>query len=81
MKIQEENLGFTFRKIAEEVHIFHRGKKATVLRGRKADEFLDDADSFSDGDGQQLMARITGNYKRGNEKLAKQKQNKRLNNF
>ncbi len=33
--------------------------------GRRADEFVADV---GDGDEQELMARLTGNYKRGNER-------------
>ena len=51
-----------------EVVITHRGRAATTLRGRRAEEFLDDV---FEGDGQELMARLTGNYKRGNERQAK----------
>lgn len=50
------------------VLITHRGRKATVLRGGRAQEFLDEVDQ----DPQQVMARWTGNYKRGNERLARQ---------
>lgn len=48
-----------------DVVILHHGRVATTLRGRRADEFVEDVD---DGDGQELMARLTGNYKRGNER-------------
>lgn len=51
------------------VLITHHGRKATVLRGSKAADFLDDVES---GDRQLLMARLTGNYRRGNERVAKQ---------
>ena len=51
-----------------DVVISHRGKTAATLRGQKAIEFLDDV---AEGDGQELMARLTGNYKRGNERQAK----------
>jgi hypothetical protein len=51
-----------------EVIITHHGKRATVLRGARAQEFLDEVDD----DPQQVMARWTGNYKRGNERTAKQ---------
>lgn len=50
------------------VLIAHRGRKATVLRGERAQEFLDEVDD----DPQQVMARWTGNYKRGNERVARQ---------
>lgn len=51
-----------------DVVISHHGREATTLRGRRAAEFLDD---IGDGDGQELMARLTGNYKRGNERNAR----------
>ncbi|MGI9598173.1 MAG: hypothetical protein ACR2QK_18565 [Acidimicrobiales bacterium] len=48
-----------------DVVISHRGRVATTLRGRRADEFVAEVSS---GDEQELMARLTGNYKRGNER-------------
>ena len=50
-----------------EVVITHHGKRATVLRGARAAEFVDEVEA---GDAQQVMARWTGNYKRGNERTA-----------
>ena len=66
------DLGFTWitRKTGE-VRIFHRGKLATTLRGAKASDFLDLAESGDEAAAQQEAARLTGNYKRGNERLAK----------
>ena len=55
---------YTQRKNGEVV-ITHHGRTATVLRGRKAETFLT---KVADSDGQELMARATGNYKRGNER-------------
>lgn len=52
-----------------DVVISHRGRVATTLRGRRAEQFLEDVDGE---DEQELMARVTGNYKRGNERLARQ---------
>lgn len=50
-----------------DVVVFHHDRLATTLRGQRAAAFLDDAGT---GDDQELMARITGNYRRGNERLA-----------
>ena len=62
--------GFTYtRRKTGDVVIHHRGRLATVLRGRAASDFLDDVRS---GDAQELMARVTGNYKHGNERDAAQ---------
>lgn len=50
-----------------EVVITHHGRVAAVLRGRRAEQFLDEAEE----DPQGAMARWTGNYKHGNERTAK----------
>ena len=50
--------------------ITHHGRQAAVLRGDRAEKFaakLDAADVVV-SDAQELMARATGNYKRGNER-------------
>lgn len=59
--------GFEFDVRGDEVVIRHHGHTATVLRGAKAADFLAQAE---EGDPQLLMARITGNYRRGNERTA-----------
>ena len=51
-----------------EVRVLRHGHVVTVLRGGAADRFLADVAA---GDAQRVMARFTGNYKRGNERLAK----------
>lgn len=68
-----EASGFEWTKRKNgDVVVTHHHKVATVLRNRKADEFLD-AIAGSDGqEAQELMARLTGNYKRGNERAARQ---------
>lgn len=53
---QAESFDWSRRKNGDVV-ISHHGRVATTLRGRRAD-----------GDGQELMARLAGNYKRGNER-------------
>ncbi len=60
--------GFAFVARGEEVRISHYGRHATTLRGRAAAEFLDEV---ADGDAQLLMARVTGSYRRGNERTAR----------
>jgi hypothetical protein len=61
--------GFEYERRGDEVVIRHRGRAVTVLRGARAREFLDEV---ARGEAQQLMARVTGNYKRGNERAARQ---------
>jgi hypothetical protein len=57
--------GFSYERRGGEVAIFHHGRRAATLRGEAASKFLRKLES---GDPQQLMARATGNYKRGNER-------------
>lgn len=62
--------GFTFEVRGSDVRVHHRGRVATTLRGAAAQAFLADVESGEDP--QLLMARVTGNYKRGNERVARQ---------
>ncbi|MFN0183334.1 MAG: hypothetical protein ACKVQR_05880 [Aquabacterium sp.] len=65
------DLGFNFRRRKNgDVEILHHGRVASTLRGRDADDFLAEVSDPASPDAQQLMARLTGNYKRGNERLA-----------
>jgi hypothetical protein len=50
------------------VVITHHGNVAVRLRGGRAERFLSEVER----DPQQVMARWTGNYKRGNERAARQ---------
>lgn len=62
--------GFEYRTRSNgDVVILHRARPATTLRGAAAARFLDDVE---DNDPQELMARLTGNYRHGNERSAKQ---------
>ena len=66
-----EDLGFTCRVSKQgEVRIHHYGKLAVTLRGDSALDFLAEVEESDPAAQQQLMARITGNYKRGNERTA-----------
>ncbi|MFO1341667.1 MAG: hypothetical protein U1F05_00780 [Burkholderiales bacterium] len=66
-----DDLGFTFKHNKNgEVWVAHHGRQVTTLRGAAAADFLAEIDDAGLVEQQQLMARITGNYKRGNERLA-----------
>ena len=54
------------------VVITHHGAPAVTLRGGRAAEFLAEVEGATDPDAQESMARWTGNYKRGNERRARQ---------
>ena len=70
---EAHDLGFTYRvKKNGEVEIFHHGRLASTLRGHEAEDFKQEAQDEVGAEAQQLMARITGNYKHGNERAASQ---------
>jgi hypothetical protein len=54
------------------VVVTHHGRAAATLRGGRAAEFLADVEDCDDDAAQDLMARLTGNYRRGNERQARQ---------
>ncbi|GGW94295.1 MULTISPECIES: hypothetical protein [Streptomyces] len=61
--------GFRYERFADgTVAITHHGRPAGTLRGARAQRFLAEAEA---GDGQLVMARWTGAYKHGNERVAK----------
>jgi len=67
-----DHLGFTYRTRKNGVvEIMHRGRLASTLRGVDAMDFLSNVQSSGTSDAQHLMARLTGNFKRGNERLAR----------
>ena len=57
--------GFEYIVRGGDVVITHRGRTAATLRGTAAERFLA---KIERGDPQHVMARATGNYKRGNER-------------
>ncbi|QIK05974.1 hypothetical protein G7Z12_07965 [Streptomyces sp. ID38640] len=62
--------GFTYEELGDgSVVMRHHGRRAAVVRGGRAERFLREVSS---GDAQLVMARWTGNYRRGNERSARQ---------
>lgn len=69
-----EDLGFSYLSSANNVQIRRDNLTVTTLRGKAALEFVAKIANLDQAQQQQLMARVTGNYKRSNEKAAKSKQ-------
>lgn len=66
-----EDLGFSHRiRKNGDVEILHLGRVASTLREPAASGFLQEVEELDAAQAQQLMARVTGNYKRGNERRA-----------
>ena len=69
------DLGFSYEvRKSGDVAVSRAGKVVTVLRGAAAERFVVDVGA---GDPQQVMARVTGNYRRGNERTAARHQRNR----
>ena len=78
MTEEQNDLGFSYRRLKTgELEVMHRGRRAGTLGGRDAEDFLTELQDLGSAGEQQLMARITGNYKHGNERLAGQHQRNR----
>jgi hypothetical protein len=70
---ENHDLGFTYRvRKNGDVEILHHGRLASTLRGNEAEDFRQEAQDEGTREAQQLMARVTGNYKHGNERQASQ---------
>ena len=63
---------FTYRITKDKkVFITYEGKHVTTLSGKKAEDFIKRIQNAEGKDAQLIMAKVTGNFKRGNEKLFK----------
>ncbi|MBF9032754.1 hypothetical protein HKCCE2091_00740 [Rhodobacterales bacterium HKCCE2091] len=64
--------GFTMERRKDgSVAVSHHGRAAATLRGAQAAKLIALADRGDEAALQAALARVTGNYRRGNEKLAK----------
>ena len=59
--------GFEVQQSRDSLRIYHHGRLATTLRGREALRISDKLAQLDEACQQALLARVTGNYKRGNE--------------
>ncbi len=67
-----DDLGFSFTvNKNNELEIRHHGKFATKFSNDKGVKVASQLEQSGFHEQQQLMARLTGNYKRGNERTAK----------
>ncbi|MDR2183699.1 MAG: hypothetical protein LBE55_05950 [Clostridiales bacterium] len=60
---------FTYRITKDKkVFISYEGKQVTALSGSKAGKFISDIAGANGKEAQLIMAKATGNFKRGNER-------------
>ena len=64
------NFGFTFEVKGDIVTFFRQGKKIKQIKGLAALKFLESAGKQPESEIQIQIAKLTGNYKRGNERFA-----------
>ena len=70
--LDDEIFSYSISKDSK-VFISYEGKQVTTLSGKNAEKFIAKIDGAVGKDAQLIMAKVTGNFKRGNEKLAKQR--------
>jgi len=69
-----DDLVFSYRVTKDgKVFVSWQGKQVAVLCGVKAADFIADITGAEAKDAQLIMARVTGNFKRGNEKSGKRR--------
>lgn len=66
--LQNEVFGYRITK-ANRVLLYYHDRHIKTLKGNAADKFQKRIADASDFEAQLLMAKATGNFKRGNEKL------------
>lgn len=70
--LDEEPFAYKITK-DKKIFIYCRGKEVMILRGRESEGFLSKMQNANIKEGQLIMAKITGNFKRGNEKNNKRR--------
>lgn len=64
---------FTYQEGKDQkIFIFWHGKQVKILKGQQAQKFLAKISGLEHKDAQLVMAKVTGNFKRGNERTAHQ---------
>lgn len=70
--ILDEEAVFSYRTSKNgEAFISWRGKQVLILTGKQAASFMSRIDGLTGSEAQLVMAKVTGNFKRGNERLGK----------
>jgi hypothetical protein len=69
-RFHEEVFSYRATKDGRILLYWHR-KQIMMLKGKNAQKFLEEVDGVDQYEAQLAMARITGNFKRGNERSGK----------
>ncbi len=71
-RLDEDQFDYQVTKDSK-VLIYWHNKHIKTLSGKHAQKFLRQIDGLDGADEQLVLARVTGNFKRGNERNGKQK--------
>lgn len=71
-RLDEEPFSYSVSK-DNKVLIYWNGKQVTILKGKAREQFLARIKNMNGKEAQLVMAKITGNFKHGNEKNSKRK--------
>ncbi len=66
-RLDEEPFSYKVFK-DKKIFIYWNGKQVTILKGIASERFLDSIQDVDSKEEQLIMAKITGNFKHGNEK-------------
>lgn len=66
-RLDEEPFSYSVSK-DNKVFIYWHGKQVTILKGKESDKFLARIENADKKEAQLIMAKVTGNFKHGNEK-------------
>jgi len=69
-KLEEEVFSYRTAKDGK-VLLYWQNKQVMILKDKEAQKFLGKIEGLDPKQAQLVMAKITGNFKRGNERLAK----------
>ena len=62
---------FSYQSAKDKVRIFWDNRTIMTLSGQKASDFLAKAEGLNETELQLLLAKLTGQFKHGNERMAK----------
>ncbi|HHU08192.1 MAG TPA: hypothetical protein GXZ59_07605 [Clostridiaceae bacterium] len=62
---------FSYQSTKDKVRIFWDNRPIMTLSGQKAADFLAKAEDLDEAELQLLLAKLTGQFKHGNERMAK----------
>ncbi|GCD09379.1 hypothetical protein [Clostridium tagluense] len=66
-KLDEEFFSYKVSK-DNKVFVFWYGKQVLILKGKESEKFLAKIQNANSKEAQLILAKVTGNFKRGNEK-------------